>query len=111
MIIKLFEYLQENGIEVYFIGQKVGECKKPYVVLKDDGVNSLEGKLGKGYIDILFFVPQNQFTKCLSFKSNVKSLLKEFKNIKYTGNETGIVADDEKKAITFSIMYELYKKI
>ena len=35
MIVKLFEYLQDNKIDVYFVGQHQGECKKPYVVLKD----------------------------------------------------------------------------
>lgn len=54
MIIKIFDYLYENEIEVYFVGQHKGECKKPYVVLKDDGINSSDGKRGKGYIDILF---------------------------------------------------------
>ncbi len=50
MIVKLFEYLQDNKIDVYFVGQHQGECKKPYVVLKDDGVNSTNSKVGKGYI-------------------------------------------------------------
>ena len=47
MIVKLFEYLQDNKIDVYFVGQHQGECKKPYVVLKDDGVNSSNGRVGK----------------------------------------------------------------
>ena len=111
MIVKLFEYLQDNKIDVYFVGQHQGECKKPYVVLKDDGVNSSNGRVGKGYIDILFFIPQNKFTECQSFKSKVKDLMKKFKDVKYTGNETGIVTDNEKKALTFSVMYECYKRI
>lgn len=111
MIVKLFEYLQDNKIDVYFVGQHQGECKKPYVVLKDDGVNSTNSKVGKGYIDLIFFVPQNQFTQCNFFKQKVKGLVKEFKNVKYAGNETGIVTDDNKKALTFSVLYENYKKL
>lgn len=37
--------------------------------------------------------------------------MKKFKDVKYTGNETGIVTDNEKKALTFSVMYECYKRI
>ena len=44
MIIKLFEYLKDNGADVYFVGQHKGECKSPYIVLKDDGTSSLNGK-------------------------------------------------------------------
>lgn len=110
MIVKLQEYLVDNGVDTYFIGQYKGECKKPFVVLKDNGVNS-NSSVGKGYIDVLFFVPENNFTKCGPFKTNVKKLLKEFKNIKYAGVETGIVTDDEKKALTFSVLYESYFKL
>ena len=93
MIIKLFEYLKDNGADVYFVGQHKGECKSPYIVLKDDGTSSLNGKTGTSLIDVLFFIPQNNFTKC------------------EPNTETGIVVDDEKKALTFSVMYEFYKKL
>ena len=138
MIVKLFEYLQDNKIDVYFVGQHQGECKKPYVVLKDDGVNSSNGRVGKGYIDILFFIPENRFTKIKEFFSskikckvckfyslifierNLKDrgnpvflwrIVNEFKSIRYAGNETGIVTDNDKKALTFSIMYEKYIRL
>ena len=80
-------------------------------MLKDDGVRSLNGKVGTGYVDIIFYVPQNNFTKCEPFKKEVKEIMKEFRNLKYTGIETGMVTDDEKKAMTFSIMYENYKRL
>lgn len=111
MIVKLFDFLKLKGIEVYFVGQHKGECTSKYVVLKDSGTSSLNGKNGKGYIDVLFFIPQNRFTQCEQFKKEVKGYIKEFNKLKYTGNETGIVTDDEKKALTFSVLYELSKKM
>ncbi|MDB1923394.1 hypothetical protein ABHA37_08200 [Clostridium tertium] len=111
MIVKLYDFFKENNIECYFIGQHQGECIRNYVVLKDNGVKSLDGKVGTGYVDIIFYVPKNKFTKCELFKKEVKEIMKEFKNLKYTGIETGMVTDDEKKAITFSIMYENYKRL
>ncbi len=111
MIVKLFEYLQDNKIDVYFVGQHQGECKKPYVVLKDDGVNSSNGRVGKGYIDILFFIPENRFTKIKDFRKQIVDLLKEFKSIRYAGNETGIVTDNDKKSINFFNYYEKYIRV
>lgn len=111
MIIKLFEYLKDNGADVYFVGQHKGECKSPYIVLKDDGTSSLNGKTGTSLIDVLFFIPQNNFTKCDSYKNSIKEIIKQFGKVRYTGTETGIVVDDEKKALTFSVMYEFYKKL
>lgn len=111
MIVKLFEYLQEKEIDVYFVGQHKGECKKPYVVLKDDGTNSLNGKTGTSLIDVLFFIPENKFTRCESYKNDVKRLINQFGKIRYTGIETGIVVDDQKKALTFSVMYQCLKKL
>lgn len=111
MILKVYEYLQDNNIDVYLVGQHKGECKSPYIVLKDDGISSLNGRVGKGYIDILFFIPENKFTKIKDFRKQVVDLLKEFKSIRYSGNETGIVTDNDKKALTFSIMYEKYMRL
>ena len=54
MILKVYEYLQDNNIDVYLVGQYKGECKSPYIVLKDDGITSSNRRVGKGYIDILF---------------------------------------------------------
>jgi hypothetical protein len=111
MILKVYEYLQDNNIDVYLVGQYKGECKSPYIVLKDDGITSSNRRVGKGYIDILFFIPENKFTKIKDFRKQVVDLLKEFKSIRYAGNETGIVTDNDKKALTFSIMYEKYMRL
>ena len=80
-------------------------------VLKDDGTNSLNGKTGTSLIDVLFFIPENKFTRCESYKNDVKRLIKQFGKLRYTGVETGIVVDDQKKALTFSILYESYKRL
>lgn len=111
MIIKLYDFLKSKRIDTFFIGQHQGECKNNYVVLKDNGVFGLNNKAGKGYIDLLFFIPKNQFTKCESFKKQVKDLVKEFGKFRYSGQETGIETDDNKKALTFSILYEVQKKL
>jgi hypothetical protein len=112
-MIRVYEFLQSKGIDVYFIGQHQGECKAPYVVLKDDNTTGHNGsnKIGSQVVDIIFFMPQNQFTKTKSFKSEIKTYLKELNFLRYTGIETGTVTDDEKKALTFSVLYQIQKEL
>ena len=111
MEVKLQEFLKANNIDANFPGQKTGNCTKEYVVVKDDGLNSDNNKVGRGFIDLLFFVPISYYTKCGPYKEKVMSLVKKFGKLRYAGNETAIVTDDEKKAYTFSVLYEVYKKL
>ena len=108
-MIKIFDYLQSNGIDVYFQGQYVGEAKNEIVVLRDAGTigNKFTGKV---VIDVMLYVPIKDITKLYDYKKKIKNILKEYKNANYTGDETSIIADDEKKAYTCSLSYELYKR-
>ena len=113
MIIKLMEYLIDNGIKVYLPGQHKGDCLFNYVVLKDNGTSGYLGsnKIGTQLIDVIFFVPQNRYSQCEIFKKEIKTLLGEFPGIRFTGDETGAITDDSVKALTFSVMYESQKII
>ena len=113
MIIKLMEYLIDNEIKVYLPGQHKGDCAFNYVVLKDGGTSGYMGsnKIGTQLIDVIFFVPQNKYSKCEEFKNEIKTLLEEFPGIRYTGDETGVITDDSVKGLTFSVMYESQKII
>lgn len=111
MIIELFNFLKSKGIDVYFIGQHNGDCVSNYVVLKDGGSTSFNGKVGKSTIDVIFYIPKNKYYSVPSFKLSVIKLISEFGKLKYTGVETSTVTDDDKKAITFSIIYENLRKM
>lgn len=111
MIFKLYEYLKNEGFEVYFIGQHTGICNTNYIVLKDGGSTSLTGKNGSSTIDVIFYIPKNKFSNSRTFKSAVIESIKEFGELRYTGVETSIVADDDKKALTFSVIYENLRKM
>lgn len=111
MIVKIFDYLEENDIEVYFVGQKTGTCTSNYVVVKDAGTLGYDGgnKVGNQLIDLLFFVPQNCYTEMEEFKNNIKELMKDFNEVRYTGQETPIITDDDYKALSCSVMYQNQK--
>jgi len=63
------------------------------------------------YQDLIFFIPQNRFTSIEAYRKTIMSYVKEFGKLRYTGNETSIVTDDEKKALTFSITYKIQMKL
>ena len=111
MIKKLFDFLFDNDIDVYFPGQHKGECTSNYVVIKENTTSSLNGITGSGLIDLLFFVPESDYLECANYRKKVKEILENFKDIEFTGNETGPVTDDSVKAYTFSLMYKKYKRI
>lgn len=112
-MIRVIDALKFQNIDANFIGQKVGECKSKYVVVKNGGTNGINGSnsVGSQLVDIIFFVPQNTPTQCNQYKTEVKNILKEIDFLIYTGTETAEVIDPERKAITFSIMYKIIKKL
>lgn len=112
MLVKVFDYLYSCGVEVYFIGQKKGDCLSNYVVIKDNGtIPTIGNKLGTQIIDICCYVPINQFTETEKYKTKIKELLKSFKSLRSTGIETPAIADDEFKAYSSSIEYITQKTL
>ena len=108
-MIELFDFFTENGFDVYFIGQKKGNCTKKYIVIKDDGVMPiLSNKTGVQIIDIIGYVPETRYTEIEEFKRNIKELMKGF-NARPTGKETPILLEDRIKAYSFIITYEIQK--
>lgn len=112
-MLRIYDHLKSKGVEVHYVGQPLGECKSNYVILKDDSTSGQNGsrKVGTQLVDIIFYLPQNRFTQSISFKKEIKNYLKELNFLKYTGMETGVVTDDDKKALTFSVFYEIHKEL
>lgn len=107
-MIELFDFLYENNIEVYFQGQKKGECTSNYVVVKDSGtLGELSNKVGSEFIDIILF--SKQVTDLINFKNEIKELIKGFKTLRYLGEETPIIPESDFKAFSCSIVYQNQK--
>lgn len=110
---KIFDYLTDRNINVYFPGQHEGECADEYVVIKDGGITSDFGVTGKKLIDIICYTPagEKDYLRCLDFKKKIRKLMKVCPNVKFTGNETSIIISEENNGYTFSLLYENYKRI
>lgn len=109
----IYLHLKEQGFEVYFPAQKVGECLSPYVVVKDATTSKyLEYSSTVTYYDIMCYIPKNHFSKLEPFVESVKIAMKGLvPMIKPTYSQTQSYYDDSVKAHMMSVQYKNYRKI
>lgn len=113
MFKEIFDHLRTKGLNPYSIGQHQGECITRYCVIKENSqvpyFNS--NKLGYKTVDIILFVPLNSYIAVEPYAKEIRAAVKELTNLRKTGNETPVIADDTKKAYTTSIEYQIIKKL
>jgi len=68
-------------------------------------------RVGCSPIDIILFVPIASYIKVKPNQKEIRTALKELSFLRKTGNETPIITDDEVKAYTTSIEYQITKKL
>lgn len=108
----IFECLQSGGFTVYPPGIAIGECKSPYVVVKNDG--SSEHPSFSTDVDlyaVMCYVPKQAYSTLEPLVQSVKKTMKNLEPmIKYYGSQTPSYYDDSVKAHMISIEYKNYKK-
>lgn len=108
----IFKHLENKGFEVYSPGIKVGECKHPYLVVKNDGssIHSFASSDVDLY-SVLCYVPKDEYSKLEPLVQSVKSAMKElYPMIIEYGSQTPSYYDDNFKAHMVSVEYKNYKK-
>lgn len=109
----IYNLLASEGFEVYFPGVKVGECKRPYVVVKNNG--SAQHVLFSTDVDqysVMCYVPQLGYSGLEPLVQAVKASMKKLEPmIRPYGMQTPSFYDDAYKAHMVSIEYKNYKKI
>lgn len=106
-------HLTSKGYDVYPPGVKVGECTKPYIVVKNDGgYRHANFSSMRDMYAIMCYVPKGQYSKLEPMVNNVKKDMKELKPMIFEyGEQQPSYYDDTCKAHYISIEYENYKKI
>lgn len=70
--------LIEHNIDVYPPATAKGECKKPYVVLKQDGATKIPGLSSeKVFYMFMLYVPKEQYTYLSRFEEEVRNALED----------------------------------
>ena len=110
MITKIYTQLKTSNLNSYWPGQHQGLCDKRYCVVKENiQVAFPNTRVGYRLLDIIVFVPISSYVQVAPYVREIKAALKEFP-LWYAG-ETPIIPDDEKKAYTTSIQYQILKKM
>lgn len=109
----IYLHLKNDGFEVYFPAQKVGECISPYVVVRDATTSRyLDYSSTVTYYDLLCYIPKDHFSQLEPFVEMVKESMKELvPMILPTHTQTQSYYDDSIKAHMISVLYKNYRKI
>lgn len=105
---RIFKTLKDNGIEVYPPATHKGECRKPYVVVKQDGSTQVgDFSSERVYYQFLLYVPQNKYQELDNFENEVKGVLATelYPLLMPTGSNMPDYFEEEKKAHMRSFMY------
>jgi hypothetical protein len=110
---KIYDCLEENGLNPYPLGKHKGECKENFCIIKEGEQipNIRSNKIGQQIVEIIVYVPYESYLNLRLYVKEIKNVLKELKFLRKTGNETSVIVDDDKKAYTMSIEYILLKKL
>lgn len=109
----IFLHLKRCGFDVYAPGQKTGECRKEYVVVRqEDASADADVSSTHHYYDILCYVPANSYSRIEPFFLQVKEAMKGlYPMIRPTDTDTPPYLDTTVKAHMMSSTYENIRKI
>lgn len=110
---EIYTKLKEKDLNPYPPGQHIGECRERYCVVRESSQVPFFHSRRVGYrlIDIIIFVPLASYIKVEPYMQEVRAAMKELPYLRKTGNETPVITDDEKKAYTTSIEYQIIKTL
>lgn len=109
----VYDHLKDKGLNPYPPGKHKGPCQASYCVIKDglQTASIQSNRTGYSILDIIVFVPLDSYVAVGLYMKEIRTALKELTFLRKTGNETPIITDDEKKAYTTSIEYQIFKKL
>ena len=109
---RVYNYLK-NSFDVYFPGQHKGICEKPYIVIRESSQIAQIGtnQVGQRLVDIIIFSPKNSYIIAEEYREEVKKELIKFKLLRKTGSETPWIIDNDKEALTTSLLFTILKEL
>ena len=101
----IYKHLVANDFDCYSIGQHEGDCKKEYIVIKNNTPRSLSSTLLEEEVELLLYYPLGNYSKVEDFINRVKEAMKE---LPYDDNYTPypIIVEDEKEAYMTILSYK-----
>ena len=108
----IYKHLKSKGFDVYSPGQHQGECIKPYVVLKDAGLNPFSSfSSSQALYDVMCYVPKERFSILEPYVEKVKEAMKGlYPAIIPVYFQTASFLDDTVKGHMISVQYKNNRK-
>ncbi len=107
---EIYEFLKENGFNVYSIGQHKGLCLSPYIVLRNNG-NTYKYSNTVTEYELLIYMPLDQYSKFEEHIQEVTSIMnKLFPLIKLTYGPSEHYLDEDVQGYMTSITYQSKSK-
>lgn len=109
----IYKHLKKEGFDVYSPGTKVGECLKPYVVPKDNGVSKNPNFSTNNHLySLMCYVPKDNYSYLEIYVEKVKKSMEKLRPmIMYNDTHSPSFLDDEVKAHMVSVEYKNYRTI
>lgn len=105
----IYRHLTSGGYDVYSMGQHRGECKTPYLVLKNRGSDLVYSVADRLY-EILMYYPADRYSEFEDYIAGVKHHMAGlFPHVKMASDESEHYLDDDKKAYMSFILYRAPK--
>lgn len=110
---KTFKHLKDAGFEVYSPGQHKGLCLSSYIVLRDGSTNAFAGQNRVGYsmLEVHLYHPIDRYSTLQDYRRQVKDSLKKLSDLRYIGQESPALIDDDKQAHAIFIEYQVLKRL
>ena len=110
MFEQIYNYLKNNGFDVYSIGQHEGICSSPYIVIKENGVSEVAGtSLVNDTVELLIYYPIGKYSELSKYKKQILDKMKCLVGLRRIIEGMPTVIDDDKKAYTTSFTYKKIK--
>lgn len=106
----IFQHLQEQGFDVYALGQHKGVCGSPYIVLRNNGTT-----LGRGaeqaLYELLLYMPADRISEFEDYIRKVKLAMNRlYPALKLVIPEDIHYLDEEARGCMTSLTYGVVKK-
>ena len=76
----IYDHLKKSGFDVYFPTQHKGECKTPYVVIRDAGTSQVSNYSTVFTVyELLCYVPKDKYAELQPYKDSVRAAMRELK--------------------------------
>lgn len=106
----IFQHLQEQGFDVYALGQHKGVCGSPYIVLRNNGTTLVRG-VEQALYELLLYMPADRISEFEDYIRKVKLTMNRlYPALKLVIPEDIHYLDEEVRGCMTSLTYGVVKK-